>query len=157
MPWKIVNLDYDCDEPHLHLKDPMRPIHLRSFFGAAGIVEILIGSDDVRLCRVRATVSPDLVTFDAIEFSVEDLGIVDSILASLDVEAESRREAMCWTNGRKPDQDGFCEGNVAGFDIAEGWPRDLDDDALLEALHDSGRVPTFRRELLIREAGRRGI
>ena len=31
MPWKIVNLDYAA-RPHLHLKDPGAPIHLRTFF-----------------------------------------------------------------------------------------------------------------------------
>jgi hypothetical protein len=63
MPWKIVNLDYACDRPHLHMRDPGAPIHLRTYFD--GHVEISIGAEEPDDCFVRATVSRDVVVVNA--------------------------------------------------------------------------------------------
>src|SRR5207244_4130116 len=88
MPWKIVNLDYGA-RPHLHLKDPNAPIHMRAFF-ADQRVEIGLGEDDPEDCFVRATVTPDDVVVHATKFEAVHVQILSSILASLDVEPTER-------------------------------------------------------------------
>lgn len=153
MPWKIVNLDHDCSRPHLHLKDPARLIHLRTFFDGEGLVEVAVGAESVGECRIRAYVTPADVRVDATEFTLEDLQIIDSVLASLDVVAEDRRAAIEWTTGRKVGEGGFYAGNLARFAPvkASNWPHDLEDDALLEAYKDSARTPGARRNMLWNE------
>jgi hypothetical protein len=95
MPWKIVNLDYSCERPHLHMKDPGQPIHLRAYL-AEELVEIALGADDPEDCSVRATVSPDAVTVAATRFEPLHVKILSSILGSLDVEPEERDTALAW-------------------------------------------------------------
>ncbi len=161
MPWKIVNLDYAA-RPHLHLKDPNAPIHLRTFF-ADQRVEIGLGADDPEECFVRATVTPDDVVVEAIEFEPVHVQILSSILASLDVEPEERSAALAWMHEKLPPR-GFdrgaaivLPGNVQSFPRPTGWPYDLTDDALLESLDDREGVPHTRVSALVREAQRRGL
>lgn len=156
MPWKIVNLNYDCAQPHLHVRDPGRPIHMRTYFGS-GMVEVGIGAEDPDDCRIRAFVTADAVRVDAIRFKPEDYDIIDSILTSLDVETSDRRESMRWMDGRRIGDDGYVKGNVKGFERMSTWPRDLTDAALLESLHDDGAMPTNRRRVLRAEAKRRRL
>lgn len=160
MPWKIVNLDYACDRPHLHIKDPNQPIHLRAYF-AEQIVEVGLGADDPDDCVVRATVSPDAVDVKAVRFEPVHVNILSSILASLDVEPDERDDALAWMNEqlarRAFDRDGFLPGNVNAFPPKAGWPYDLTDDALLDSLRDSEGIPNTRLKALAREARRRGL
>lgn len=162
MPWKIVNLDYACDRPHLHIKDPNQPIHLRTYF-TGGLVEIGLGADEPDDCFVRARVSPDAVTVEAIRFEPVHVTILSSILASLDVEPIERDEALAWMNERvargrsERDQGGFFRGNVAAFPPPTGWPYDLTDAALVDSLRDSENMPSTRYRALAREAKRRGL
>ena len=98
MPWKIVNLDYNASGsigPHLHLKDPSSPIHLRSYFTEPR-VEIALGADDPEDCFVRAVVTPDDVLVNATKFEPLHLQILTSILGSLDVEPGERDDALGW-------------------------------------------------------------
>ena len=160
MPWKIVNLDYTGDHPHLHMKDPQAPIHLRSFFD--GRVEIGRGADDPEECCVRATVAPDRVVVEATRFEPMHLQILQSILASLDVEPDERDEALAWMRERLEAHQGrggreTLPGNVVEFPIPSGWPYDLSDDALLDCLRDEGGIPSTRVRALQREAVRRGL
>lgn len=159
MPWKIVNLDYACDRPHLHMKDPNSPIHLRSFFQDQEI-EIGLGDDEPDFCFVRAKVSPDAVKVDATKFEPLHLQILQSIFASLDVEPEERDQALAWMKergSRDRDADGFLRGNIDAFPPPTGWPYDLTDAALLDSIRDSDGIPSTRRLALEREAERRGL
>ena len=162
MPWKIVNLDYACDRPHLHVKDPNAPIHLRSYFDDRH-VEIGLGDDEPDECFVRATVSPDAVVVHATKFEAIHVQILSSIFASLDVEPEERDEALAWMNElvaqarSERDRGGFLPGNVASFPPPTGWPYDLTDAALLDSLRDSEGIPSTRSRALRREAERRGL
>jgi hypothetical protein len=157
MPWKIVNLDYACDRPHLHLKDPHAPIHLRSYFDEQ-LVEIGLGGEDPDTCFVRATVSADAVAVDATKFQALHVQILQSILASLDVEPEERAEALAWMKERMPrDDEAFAAGNVDAFAPPSGWPYDLTDEALVISLKDSEGIPSTRWRALVREAKRRDL
>jgi hypothetical protein len=160
MPWKIVNLDHASARPHLHLKDPAQPIHLRSYF-ADEQVEVGLGSEDPDECAVRALVSRDSVVVSATRFEPLHVKILSSILASLDVEPDERDAALAWMNERLRrrafDADGWLEGNVASFPPPSGWPYDLTDDALLDSIRDGVDVPSTRRRALDREAQRRGL
>jgi hypothetical protein len=160
MPWKIVNLDHACDRPHLHLKDPAQPIHLRSYF-ADGQVEVGLGSEDPDDCPVRAFVSRDTVVVSATRFEPLNVRILASILGSLDVEPDERDAALAWMNDRihqkRFDADGWLPGNVESFPPPSGWPYDLTDDALRDSLRDSVDMPSTRRRALDREARRRGL
>ncbi|MBN9166977.1 MAG: hypothetical protein BGO98_11760 [Myxococcales bacterium 68-20] len=159
MPWKIVNLDYES-RPHLHLKDPHAPIHLRSFF-ADQRVEIGIGADDPEDCHVRATVTPDDVVVQATAFEPVHVQILSSILASLDVEPDEREAALAWMRdemrAHRVDAPSVFRGNVASFPRATGWPHDLTDSALLESLGDRERIPSTRVKALLAEVRRRGL
>jgi MFS family permease len=97
MPWKIVNLDYSSERPHLHMKDPAQPIHLRAYL-AEELVEIALGADDPEDCSVRATVSPDAVNVVGTRFEPLHVKILSSILGSLDVEPHERDTALAWMN-----------------------------------------------------------
>lgn len=154
MPWKIVNLAYDASRPHLHLKDPNAPIHLRSFF-ADQRVEIGIGADEPEECFVRATVTPDDVRVQATRFEPLHVQILTSILTSLDVEPGERDDALAWMKDEVAA--GTFRGNVEAFPPPTGWPYDLDDAALLESLEDREGAPRTRIEALLREAQRRGL
>ena len=66
MPWKIVNLEYACDRPHVHVRDPGAPIHLRTYLD--GHAEIAIGAELPDDRFVRASVSRDLVVANATRF-----------------------------------------------------------------------------------------
>jgi hypothetical protein len=159
MPWKIVNLDYAGDHPHLHLKDPNAPIHLRAYFDER--IEVGLGADDPDDCFVRATVTPDDVLVRATRFEPLHINILSSILASLDVEPEERDRALGWMNERRAraerDQDGFLRGNVDAFPPPTGWPYDLTDASLLDSMRDDEGIPITRRKALLREARRRGL
>lgn len=166
MPWKIVNLDYAA-RPHLHLKDPNAPIHLRTFF-ADQRVEIGLGADDPEDCFVRATVTPDKVVVQATKFEPLHVPILASILASLDVEPDERQEALAWMQEQLPGSrassvagqragEVVLRGNVPSFPPATGWPHDLTDDALLDSLADREGTPHTRASALLREARRRGL
>lgn len=154
MPWKIVNLDYAA-RPHLHLKDPGAPIHLRTFFDDRR-VEIGLGAEDPEECFVRATVTADDVRVEAIRFEPVHVRILASILASLDVEPEERERALAWMQDELA-HGGALRGNVTAFPPPTGWPYDLEDDALLESLDDREDVPHTRAAALRREAQRRGL
>jgi hypothetical protein len=160
MPWKIVNLDYAADRPHLHLKDPAQPIHLRAFL-AEESVEIGLGDDEPEQCPVRATVTPDRVAVSATRFEPLHVKILASILGSLDVEPHERDEALGWMNARVAQRafgpDGWLAGNVTEFAPPTGWPYDLTDEALLESMRDRTDMPGARRHALAREARRRGL
>ena len=162
MPWKIVNLDYESGRPHLHIKDPNQPIHLRSYFDSRQ-VEIGLGADEPDECFVRATVSADNVIVAATKFEPRHVAILSSILASLDIDAEERDGALAWMNerlsqGRAPrDRDGLLAGNVDAFPPPTGWPYDLDDAALFDSIRDSEGIPSTRFAALLREAKRRGL
>jgi hypothetical protein len=160
MPWKIVNLDYECDRPHLHMKDPGQPIHLRAYL-ADELVEIALGADDPEECSVRATVSPDDVEVAATRFEPLHVKILSSILGSLDVEPAERDAALAWMNERLARRafrpDGWLEGNVDAFPAPGGWPYDLTDAALLDSIRDPTEIPSARRQALHREARRRGL
>lgn len=156
MPWKIVNLDYACDRPHLHMRDPGAPIHLRTYFD--GHVEIAIGAEEPDACPVRATVSRDAVVAKATRFEAQHVRILSSILASLDVEPEERERALGWMSERlRTAGEGPVAGNVDAFPPPQGWPYDLTDDALLDSLKDPGAMPSTRWKALQREARRRGL
>ena len=157
MPWKIVNLDYE-NRPHLHLKDPSSPIHLRTFF-ADQRVEIGLGADDPEDCFVRATVTPDDVSVKAIRFEPLHVQILSSILGSLDVEPTERDAALGWMHDEMRADRGARElrGNVGSFPPPEGWPYDLSDEALLESISDREGTPHTRTNALLREAQRRGL
>jgi len=164
MPWKIVNLDYAA-RPHLHLKDPNAPIHLRSFFEDKR-VEIGLGADDPDECFVRATVTPDDVVVQATRFEPIHVQILSSILASLDVEPEERRDALAWMQEQLPRRgsdlarsgpNAVLRGNVDSFPPPTGWPYDLTDEALLDSLADREGTPHTRVSALLREAQRRGL
>jgi hypothetical protein len=154
MPWKIVNLDYAA-RPHLHLKDPNAPIHLRTFF-ADQRVEIGLGADDPEDCFVRATVTPDDVVVQATKFEPVHVQILQSILASHDVEPEEREAALAWMQEQLPAR-GALRGNISAFPPPSGWPYDLTNEALLESLDDRAGTPHTRRSALLREAERRGL
>jgi hypothetical protein len=160
MPWKIVNLDHASARPHLHLKDPAQPIHLRSFF-AEELVEIGVGAEDPDDCSVRASVSRDSVVVSATSFEPLDVRILSSIIASLDVEPHERDAALAWMHERVRrgvfGADGRMAGNVASFPARSGWPYDLTDDALLDSIRDGADIPSTRRRALDREAHRRGL
>lgn len=160
MPWKIVNLDYAGDRPHLHIKDPQQPIHLRSYFDERR-VEVALGADEPDECSVRATVTPDAVVVSATRFEPLHVAILSSILASLDVEPHERDTALAWMNERLSrrgaDREGWLEGNVASFPSPSGWPYDLTDEALLDSIRDPAAMPSTRRRALQREAQRRGL
>lgn len=160
MPWKIVNLDY-ADRPHLHLKDPNAPIHLRVFF-ADQRVEIGLGAEEPEECPVRAEVSPDDVSVKATRFEPLQVQILASIFASLDVDPAERDDALAWMHeelraARSADRGAALPGNVDAFPPPTGWPYDLTDDALLESLADRGGAPHTRISALLREARRRGL
>ncbi len=156
MPWKIVNLDYE-GRPHLHLKDPNAPIHLRAFF-ADQRVEIGLGDDDPEECFVRATVTPDDVVVQATRFEPLHVQILGSILGSLDVERDEREDALAWMrDALRGQRDGVFPGNVDAFPPPTGWPYDLTDEALLESLDDREAIPHTRKSALMREARRRGL
>jgi hypothetical protein len=155
MPWKIVNLDYG-DRPHLHMKDPSAPIHLRSFF-AEQRVEIGLGADDPEDCFVRADVTPDDITVKATKFEPLHVQILGSILGSLDVDPDERDEALAWMKKKLPGAGGPIEGNIAAFPAPTGWPYDLDDASLIDSLEDREQIPHTRRMALLREARRRGL
>lgn len=163
MPWKIVNLDYAGDRPHLHIKDPNAPIHLRTFFGGGsvgGFVEVGLGGEEPDDCVVRARVSPDAVVVEATRFERVHVRILESILASLDVEPAERDDALAWMYdaiGRATPADTILPGNVASFPAPTGWPYDLTDAALLDSLRDREDVPATRLRALEREAIRRGL
>ena len=144
MPWKIVNLDYES-RPHLHLKDPNAPIHLRCFF-ADQRVEIGLGADDPEDCYVRATVTPDDVVVRATAFEPTHVQILSSILASLDVEPDEREAALAWMRdemrSHRVDAPSVLRGNVASFPRATGWPHNLTDSALLESLDNREGIRT---------------
>jgi hypothetical protein len=159
MPWKIVNLDYACERPHVHMKDPAAPIHMRMYFDDRR-VEIGLGEDEPDLCFVRATVSPDAVVVQATRFEPLHVQILQSIFASLDVEPEERDDALSWMKARMAgprDASGGFAGNVATFPLPTGWPYDLTDAALLDSLGDSEGIPSTRVSALRREAARRGL
>jgi hypothetical protein len=160
MPWKIVNLDYACDRPHLHMKDPNSPIHLRSYFDDEE-VEIALGAEDPDDCFVRATVSPDAVVVSATKFEPLHVQILSTILTSLDVEPEERELALAWMKGRmarrETDRGGWLQGNVEAFPERSGWPHDLTDDALRDSIQDPTAMASTRRHALEREAERRGL
>ena len=160
MPWKIVNLDYASDRPHLHMKDPAQPIHLRAYL-AEELVEVALGADDPEDCPVRATVTPDAVQVSATRFEPLHVKILSSILGSLDVEPAERDEALGWMNQALSRQgrgrDGWLEGNVESFPAPSGWPYDLTDDALIDSIRDPTEIPSARRQALHREAQRRGL
>jgi hypothetical protein len=155
MPWKIVNLDYAA-RPHLHLKDPNAPIHLRAFFEEQR-VEIGLGADDPEDCYVRATVTPDDVVVHAVRFEPLHVQILTSILASLDVEPGEREDALAWMQDQLADRRTPLRGNVDAFPPPAGWPYDLTDDALLDSLADREGAPHTRVSALLREARRRGL
>jgi hypothetical protein len=161
MPWKIVNLDYAA-RPHLHLKDPNSPIHLRTFF-ADQRVEIGLGADDPEDCFVRATVTPDDVVVDATKFEPVHVQILSSILTSLDVEPGERDAALAWMKDRLGSGGGSgrsgeaLRGNVDAFPAPTGWPYDLTNEALVESLNDRDGAPHTRLSALRREAHRRGL
>ena len=164
MPWKIVNLDYAA-RPHLHLKDPHAPIHLRTFFEDQR-VEIGLGADDPEDCFVRATVTPDDVVVNATHFEALHIQILASIFASLDVEPEERDAALAWMRERVPrgreriergERPETYAGNVTTFPSPTGWPYDLTDESLLESLRDREDTPHTRVNALRREAARRGL
>ncbi|HEY8073951.1 MAG TPA: hypothetical protein VIF62_07575, partial [Labilithrix sp.] len=155
-PWKIVNLDYS-DHPHLHLKDPNAPIHMRAFF-ADQRVEIGLGADDPEDCFVRATVTPDDVVVKATKFEPLHVQILGSILGSLDVERDEREDALAWMrDASRGQREGVLPGNVDAFPPPTGWPYDLTDDALLDSLEDREAIPHTRKSALVREARRRGL
>ena len=154
MPWKIVNLDYSA-RPHLHLKDPSAPIHLRTFF-ADQRVEIGLGADEPEECFVRATVTADDVVVQATKFEPLHVQILASILASLDVEPGERDEALAWMQ-KQVRARGELRGNIDAFPPPTGWPYDLEDDVLLESLADRDGIPHPRRMSLLAEARRRGL
>jgi hypothetical protein len=160
MPWKIVNLDYACERPHLHMKDPGQPIHLRAYLVDTE-VEVALGADDPDDCPVRATVSPDAVEVVATRFEPVHVKILSSILGSLDVEPAEREAALRWMDQRIARRafraDGWLEGNVDAFPSPGGWPYDLTDEALIDSIRDPGEIPSARRQALHREARRRGI
>jgi hypothetical protein len=159
MPWKIVNLDYAADRPHLHLKDPNAPIHLRAFFTDARI-EIGLGADDPEDCVVRATVTADDVLVNATRFEPVHVQILTSIFTSLDVEPGERDAALEWMRDRladAPRDAATHRGNVEAFPPPEGWPYDLTDAALLESLADREGAPRTRVQALLREARRRKL
>ncbi len=159
MPWKIVNLDYAGDRPHLHIKDPNAPIHLRSYFDDRH-VEIGLGDDEPEGCFVRAVVSPDNVVVNATKFEPVHVQILASIFASLDVEPEERDEALAWMKGvmaAERSRKGFLSGNVESFPPPTGWPYDLTDAALLDSIRDNEAIPSTRSRALEREAKRRGL
>ena len=155
MPWKIVNLDYAV-RPHLHLRDPNAPIHLRTFF-ADQRVEIGLGAEDPEDCFVRATVTPDEVVVQATRFEPLHVQILSSILGSLDVEPEERTAALAWMQDQLRERGAPLRGNVTAFPAPTGWPYDLTDDALLESLDDREGIPHTRVSALLREARRRGL
>jgi len=154
MPWKIVNLDYDAARPHLHLKDPNAPIHLRTFFDEPH-VEVGLGDEDPEFCFVRASVTPDDVVVKATHFEPIHVQILASILTSLDVEPGEREAALGWMQERLAT--GRLTGNVESFPAPEGWPYDLSNDALLESLDDREGAPQPRIKALLREARRRRL
>ncbi len=163
MPWKIVNLDYAAERPHLHLKDPAQPIHLRAYL-AEERVEIALGDDEPEACPVRASVTPDAVRVEATRFEPLHVKILTSILGSLDVEPEERDAALAWMHdaierGARGDSrdGGWLRGNVAAFPPPTGWPYDLTDDALVDSIRDPSELPSARRQALYREARRRGL
>jgi hypothetical protein len=159
VPWKIVNLDY-ADKPHLHLKDPNAPIHLRVFFSDQR-VEIGLGADDPEDCFVRATVTPDDVAVRATTFEPLHVQILSSIFTSLDVEPAERDDALAWMQDRvraeRPARGAMLEGNVDSFPPPSGWPYDLTDEVLLESLADRKAAPHTRVNALLREARRRNL
>jgi hypothetical protein len=158
MPWKIVNLDYGA-QPHLHMKDPNAPIHLRTFFTEQR-VEIGLGGEDPHECFVRAQVTADDVVVQATKFEPIHVQILGSILGSLDVDPEERDEGLAWMKDRvkkSGGSPGFLDGNVASFPPPSGWPFDLDDASLMDSLEDREAIPHTRRAALLREARRRGL
>lgn len=165
MPWKIVNLDYDAVRPHLHLRDPRNTIHLRAYLDASFEVEVCLGEEHPDDCPVRAVVTPDSVEVTATWFLFAHLEILANILASLDVEPDERGEALAWMSAsiRKGAVDGRYAGNVEKHSVGDGgdgetsWPRDLTDDALLEATRDAVAVSKVRFEALATESRRRGL
>jgi hypothetical protein len=163
MPWKIVNLDYACERPHLHLKDPAQPIHLRAYL-AEERVEIALGDDEPEACPVRATVTPETVSVAATRFEPLHVKILASILGSLDVEPQERDTALAWMSERMErkafgahGRDGWLTGNVEAFAPPTGWPYDLTDEALVDSIRDPSELPSARRQALHREARRRGL
>src|SRR5437764_12052548 len=154
MPWKIVNLDY-TERPHLHLKDPNAPIHMRAFFTDQR-VEIGLGGEDPEDCFVRATVTPDDVVVQASKFEPLHIQILGSILGSLDVERDEREDALAWMrDAARGQREGVLPGNIDAFPPPTGWPYDLTDDALLDSLEDREAIPHTRKNALPREARRR--
>lgn len=161
MPWKIVNLDYN-ERPHLHLKDPNAPIHLRSYFEEKR-VEIGLGGDEPDTCFVRASVTPDDVIVQATKFEELHVQILQSIFASLDVEPQERTNALAWMKERidaarkEGSPERFLPGNIDAFPPPTGWPYDLTDEALLDSLRDNEAVPSTRLRALRSEARRRNL
>jgi hypothetical protein len=155
MPWKIVNLDYGA-RPHLHIRDPNAPIHLRTFF-ADQRVEIGLGADEPEECFVRAEVTPDDVVVKATKFEPVHVQILGSILASLDVDPDEREQALAWMRERVGRGGTQLQGNIDSFPAPTGWPYDLDDASLLDSLDDREALPHTRRSALLREARRRGL
>ncbi len=163
MPWKIVNLDYDCQRPHLHMRDPGNPIHMRTYFGS-GEVEIGIGAEHPEECPVRVSVTADDVVSKVTRFQRQHILILKSILMNLDVEGKDLDRSLSWmcrTMVEGPPQEGWYRGNITAHPAPQGWPYDLTDAALIDTLKESirpsRRVSESRLEAIQDEVLRRGL
>ncbi len=177
MPWKIVNLDYDAERPHMHLADVRSPgMHMRVFLDDRSVEVLVGGGKNIYRSPVQAIVTPTGVEVHAFWFKGLYAKILDHILVSLDVSVEDRQQATSWMRERMdktPGGDPFPPdhfastskqpcwiGNVTGpaksFVQNFGWPFDLNDESLVESLRDPA-LPEPRRNALFAEARRRGF
>jgi hypothetical protein len=164
MPWKIVNADFDSNTPHVYWRDPKNPIHLLTSL-REGLVHIFVGDEVADKSPVHVVLSREgLKVVRATRWKRIHLDTLSSILGSLGCPKEEQNRALGWmfrTLRHPPDADGYWRGDEESTialhaPAPTGWPQNLDDDDLEEALKDGRRLSNVRWQSLVDEARRRG-
>lgn len=158
---QILNAEYGGKYPHIHMKDPRNPLHLVTGL-RDGITHVYVGGNTPDKCPLHVTLDREgLGVVRAERFTRFHYDLLMTTVTSLGAIAAEREEALGWMirivretspvdgfwNGRKP---------ANGPEIVM-WPRTLDDEDLIEALHERQAMAKVRFEAIVAEVQSRGL
>jgi hypothetical protein len=158
---QILNAEYGGKYPHIHLKDPKNPLHLVTGL-RDGRTHVYVGGNTPGKCPLHVTLDLEGIHVGRAErFTRYHYDLLMTALTSLGTIPAEREEALGWmmqlTRETSP-LDGFWHGRKAPpAPEMHMWPSTLDDEDLIEALHERIAMSKVRFEAIVSEVQRRGL